>query len=274
MFADDTNLTATGKTVEEVERAMNGDLEYVKKWLLVNKLSLNVEKTEFLLFGSHYNIRTITAQPSIGIGHNCLKQVTHSKVLGVEVDQFLPWDKHVDSIAKKLMSGIGAIRRIREFVDRTAVHNAIVQPHFNYCSEVWDTLGEGLSKRLQKLQNRSARIITHMSNETPHQEALKALGWETHEIQRTKAKAKYMFRVVNGMALACLTYLFTRKQDVTNYSLRGSSTSRQLPLPETKSGKKSFSYDGAKVWNSIPQNLRNCKSVSSFKAEIANHIPF
>lgn len=48
-----------------------------------------------------------------------------------------------------------------------------------------DTLGKGLSKRLQKLQNRSARIITHTSNETPHQEALKALGWETHEIQRT-----------------------------------------------------------------------------------------
>ena len=277
LFADDTNLTATGKTVEEAERAMNGDLEYVKNWLLANKLSLNVAKTEFLLIGSHYNIRTITAQPNIGIGHNSLKQVTHSKVLGVEIDQFLSWDKHVDSIAKKLTSGIGAIRRIRVFVDRetlVAIHNAIVQPHFNYCSEVWDTLGEGLSKRLQKLQNRSARIITQMSNETPHQEALKALGWETLEIQRTKAKAKYMFRRVNGMAPACLTDLFTRKQDVTNYSLRGSSTSLQLPLPKTESGKKSFSYDGAKVWNSIPESLRNCKSVSSFKAEIATHTLF
>jgi len=40
------------------------------------------------------------------------------------------------------------------------------------------------------------------------------------------------------------------------------------------SGKKSFSYDGAKVWNSIPENLRNCKSVSSFKAEIATHSLF
>ena len=77
-----------------------------------------------------------------------------------------------------------------------------------------------------------------MSNETPHQEALKALGWETLEIQRTKAKAKYMFRVVNGMAPACLADLFTRKQDVANYSLRGSSTSLQLPLPKIESAKK------------------------------------
>ena len=95
--------------------------------------------------------------------------VTNSKVLCVEIDQFVSCDKHVDSIAKKPTSGIGAIRRIREFVDRetlVAVHNAIVQPYFNYCSEVWDILGEGLSKRMRKLQNRSARITTHMSNET------------------------------------------------------------------------------------------------------------
>ena len=211
---------------------MNGDLECVKKWLLANKLSLNVAKSEFLLIGSHYNIRTITAQLSITIGHNSLKQVTHSKLLCVEIDQFLSWDKHVDSIAKNLTSCIGAIRRIREFVDRetvVAVHNAILQPHFNYCSEVWDTFGEGLSKRLQKLQKKgSARIIIYMSNETPHQEPLKALGWEILEIQRSKAKTKYMFRVVNGMVPACLTDLFTRKQDVTNYSFRGSSTSLQL----------------------------------------------
>ena len=111
LFADDTNLTATGKTVEEVERAVNSDLEDVKKVLLANKMSLNVAKTEFLLMpiSSHYSILTITAQPSIGIGHNSLTQVTYSKVLGVEIDRFLSCDKHVDSIAKKLTSSIGAI---------------------------------------------------------------------------------------------------------------------------------------------------------------------
>ena len=83
-----------------------------------------------------------------------------------------------------------------------------------------------------------------------------------------------MFRVINGMAPAYLTDLFTWKQDVTNYSLRGSSTLLQLPLPKRERGKKSFSYDGAKVWNSIPENLCNCKSVSSFKAEIATQTLF
>jgi len=71
------------------------------------------------------------------------------------------------------------MRRIRDFVKRDtlgSIYNALVQPHFNYCSEVWDTLGEGLSNRLQKLQNRSARLIMNLSSDTPAIEALNALG--------------------------------------------------------------------------------------------------
>ena len=267
LFADDTNATVAGESLELIERAMNRDLVNIKTWLLANKLSLNVAKTEFLLIGSHYNIRKLDVQPDLRIGQTPLKQVFHSKVLGVEVDQYLSWDENIDVIAKKLTSGIGAIRRMRHFVDKKtliSVHNAIVQPYFDYCSEVWDTL----SKRLQKLQNRSARIISYMSNDTPSEEALNALDWEPLEKQRFKNKAKHMFKIFNHEAPKCLADLFTHKQDITNYNLRGSSTSLQLPLPRTTYGKKSFSYSGAKVWNSLPEKARNCASLTSFKNEI------
>ena len=56
LFADDTNLTASGENIEEVESAINGDLMCIKEWLLANKLSLNVAKTEFLLIGSHHKL--------------------------------------------------------------------------------------------------------------------------------------------------------------------------------------------------------------------------
>ncbi len=52
----------------------------------------------------------------------------------------------------------------------------LVRPHFDYCSEVWDTLGVGLSSRLQKQQNRAARIIMNMGYNTPGMEAINALG--------------------------------------------------------------------------------------------------
>ena len=58
-----------------------------------------------------------------------------------------------------------------------SIYNAIVQPYFNYCCEVWDVFNETQSKRLQKLQNRAARIVLNMSNEVDHSTALHALGW-------------------------------------------------------------------------------------------------
>ena len=107
-------------------------------------------------------------------------------MIGVEIDDKLSWNKHIDKVAKKVASGIGAIRKIRDFVDREtliSVYNALINPHFDYCSEVWDTMRVGLSNRLQKLQNRVARIIMNFSNDIPGPEAIKmkrsALSSET-----------------------------------------------------------------------------------------------
>jgi hypothetical protein len=114
-------------------------------------------------------LNNLDSQPSVNIGHDSIKQVRHSRVLGVEIDENLSWNKHIENVVKKVTSGIGAMRRIRDFVDRetlSSIYNALIRPHFDYCSEVWDTL-VGLSSRLKKLQNRAARIIMNLRYNTP-----------------------------------------------------------------------------------------------------------
>ena len=274
LFADDTNLTASGETIGEIEVAMNLDLECVKKWLISNKSSLNVAKTEFLLIGTRYKLNNTEMQPYIKIDNESIRQVFESKILGVKIDQFLSWDNHVDHIAKKISSGIAVIKRLKFIVDKDTlilVYNAIVKPHFDYCSEVWDTLGLCNSKRLQKLQNRAARVIMNMDNDVHHLEALSALNWDTLEIQRLKTKAKSMYKVLNDQAPVSLKSLFIKKSEITDYNLRGSTTSLQLPLPRTECLKRSFSYSGAKIWNSLPSELRESKSFFTFKRKIAAH---
>jgi hypothetical protein len=83
-----------------------------------NELSLNDAKTEFLLIGSHHKLNNLDSQPSVNIGHDSIKQVQHSTVLGVEIDENLSWNKHIENVVKNVTSGIGAMRRIRDFVDR------------------------------------------------------------------------------------------------------------------------------------------------------------
>lgn len=74
------------------------------------------------------------------------------------------------------------MRRIRDFVERdtlSSIYNALVRFHFDYCSEVCDILGIGLSIRLQKLQNRVARLVMNMKYDTPGIEAINALVGDT-----------------------------------------------------------------------------------------------
>jgi len=90
---------------------------------------------------------------------------------------------HIEKTAKKIVLGIGAIKRCRPFVNRTtleSVFNALVQPYFNYCSEVWGHCNKSLSNKLQKLQNWAARIITFSSYDTstdPLFEQLETVGY-------------------------------------------------------------------------------------------------
>ena len=80
-----------------------------------------------------------------------------------------------------------------------------------------------------------------------------------------------MFKVLNNMVSQSLTDLFTKKCDITNYDLRESSYSLQLPQPRTNNLKKSFSFDGAITWNSLLSKIRKCESLTELKGKIAAH---
>ena len=130
----------------------------------------------------------------------------HAKVLGIRIEQHLNWENHVELIASKISeigAEIGAIRKLKEFLNRdtlVSVYNSLIQPHFDYCCEVWDTLGQGLRDRLQKLQNRAARLIMNFKNE--HSQSILAcnsLGWISLQERRAQMKARLVSKTVNGL---------------------------------------------------------------------------
>ena len=57
------------------------------------------------------------------------------------------------------------------------IYNSLIQPHFDYCSVIWDNLAGGLGQKLQRLQNRAARIITGFDYYTRSSEILRSLNW-------------------------------------------------------------------------------------------------
>ena len=97
-----------------------------------------------------------------------INQSNRSKSLGLIIDENLSWKAHINEISKKASSGIGALKRVmpRPFLSmHTAIkiYKCLIEPHFDYCSAVWDGFTQQLSKKLQKLQNRA---ITKSSYDT------------------------------------------------------------------------------------------------------------
>ena len=210
MYADDTNLTVASPSSHEIEQKLNKDLENIGQWLKANRLSLNTTKTEFLLVASRQRSSQTTC-PVIQIGDTCVPRITSTKSLGLHIDEALSWSKHIEEISKKLSSAIGALKRARHYVPTSSLqimYNSFIQPIFDYCSVVWEGLGTELARKIQKLQNRAARIITFSNFDSSSDPLLEKLEWDRLSIRRTKLLATEMFKVYNNQAPEYLTEKF------------------------------------------------------------------
>ena len=139
LFADDTNMTRSAKTLTELKQALIPDLSNLSCWLKADKLSLNVAKTELMIIGSRQRLSVQNEDVEIRIDDQIIKKVEHTKSLGVTIDAQLTWCKHIDVICEIVSSAIGALKRVQPFIlKETAIqiYNALIVPHFNYCSSI------------------------------------------------------------------------------------------------------------------------------------------
>jgi len=267
MYADDTHLTYAGDNAEIIQLRLNQGLENVHNWLRVNKLTLNMTKTEFMLIRCRQRLSSLTESPTFAIINDFqVSQVTTAKSLGVTVDDRLDWSGHIEKVTKKVASGIAVIKRIRHFVPQATLHliyQALIQPHFDYCNIVWGNCGITLRNKVQTLQNRAARVLTYSNYDVDAGHLFKLLGWKNLACQQQIQRATMVCRSLHGSAPNYLSSKFERREIA--YNLRDSENKLNVPIPHTNYYKDSFSFCGAILWNSLPCNLREAESLGQLK---------
>jgi hypothetical protein len=118
----------------------------------------------------------------------------------ISIDENLKWDKLIEEILKKVGSGIAMLQRAKNFIPVSShqmIYNALIHPYFDYCSLPWDICGTQLLDKLQKFQNRTARIIAGASYEIESAVVLQTLGWETLKSRRQKMKSILLCKILN-----------------------------------------------------------------------------
>ena len=111
MFADGTNITFAASSMAELENVINSELRNLNCWLITNRLSLNIAKTEFMAIGSNQRLHALSNnQINIEIDGKSIKRVSQAKSLGLLIDEYLSWTKHIDEKSKTISSAIGALK--------------------------------------------------------------------------------------------------------------------------------------------------------------------
>ena len=233
--------------------------------------TINTTKTEFLLIGSRQRLSTLERNPIIEINKSPIKQVSTSKSLGVHIDGNLSWECHINEISRKIASGISVIKRIRYFLPFEIllnVYNSLVQPHFDYCNVVWGNCSKNPSSKLQKLQNHAARVLTFSNYDSSTSELFKNLKWSKLVHKRAVSKAIMMHSFVNNTAPEYLTSRSVRRCDLTSYNLKENEYKLAVPQPCTEFYKKSLSYSGSVLWNTLPLQVWQFTSPSVFEGKL------
>ena len=97
----------------------------------------------------------------IKINNSIIDQTNSFKLLGVEIDNNLTWNNHASQIAKRLSSKIGLLKRLQQTLPSHVIHK-LYAPLFlsqiDYCFTVWGNCSSQAFNRIQRLQNRAARV--------------------------------------------------------------------------------------------------------------------
>ena len=166
LYADDTALLVAGKTCNEIQNYLNHDLVNVTKWLDNNKLSLNVSKTKSMIIGTNQRLAKTTPL-ALKIDNQTIEQVQTFKYLGLWIDSNYKFKTHLDKTKHKIAHKVISLMRLKPYLTKKYRHlifNALISPHFDYASNIWSPTNASLLKPLERLYNKSAKVILGVQN--------------------------------------------------------------------------------------------------------------
>ena len=155
-FADDTTLFATGPNLTDLVCTINTELNHINTWINLNKLSLNVSKTNYMILSSARK-KYDPSNSVLHFGGQIIQRVESTKFIGVIIDDFLAWKLHIDHICCKASKGIGIIRKARQVLNGQSLltlYHALLKPHFTYCVMVWGITYKTHLQKLNVIQNK------------------------------------------------------------------------------------------------------------------------
>lgn len=270
IFADDTNLFIKGKDPDALMTSLNEELIKIANWTKINKLSLNTQKTKYIVFTRPRTQITIASQ--LRLNNDMISQLKEVKFLGVFIDNKLRWNIHISHICKKISKSIGIICKAKNVLDRATLRTlyfSFIHPHLTYAIEIWGKSANVHVNSILRLQKKALRIITSVNRyaeSAPIFHNLKILTvYQIYHLQTLL----FLYKFTNGI-LPSIFGDFFQKLNSTRET-RNDGLFR-IPLMKNTFSQRSLRYQGALIWNTHFNKLQYNISFTAFKKRAKQYI--
>ena len=236
LYADDTTLTSplcsfthgAQNDVSHVSLQINSELLKISDWLKVNKLSLNVDKTKFMIFHNYQRVTANEDIPDLQINGKMIERVSCFNFLGLTINEFMTCSSHSAKIANRISRTLRIMNRLKRYLPFSAMklmYDSLILSHLQFGITCW-----GFEwNRIFKLQKRALRIMTN-SKYNAHTEPL------FKELEMLKVKnifdvqcMKFWYKFVNKSLPEYFGKMFTFSNELYQIETRGQNQLHLFP---------------------------------------------
>lgn len=266
-YADDNSLSKFAETIKALIKALARDAENSIKWFKDNNMEANPTKFQGMI------VKPFTSKEDlpefIDVMDNKIKVEDDVKLLGATIDNKLKFDKHINIICRNASRQLNIMYRFKGIFDfnlRETIHNTFIMSNFNYCPIVWHFCSKTSTMKMEKLQERALRFLLN-DKTSSYGDLLKKCSSTTLHLKRLKSICTEVFKSLKGLNPKFMNDMFEEKE--IPYNLRDQHLLVQPKFKKITYGKNTFKYFGSHLWNLLPNDLKGCTSLDSFKDMIS-----
>jgi len=257
-------MTLLSCTQKSLEQTINDELAKISDWLLANKLSLNLKKSNFVIFRPYQ--KKLPFIPRIKIfdvttkSYTLLEMKNYVRYLGILIDSNLSWKEHINLVCQKVSKCTGIIARLRHFIPVNSlikIYNALIYPYLQYGICAWGFAAATHLNKALVIQKCAMRLIYF---KMPREHAIplfsqaKALPISFIHFRQL---CKLMWDISHDLAPTDICNNFSKISDIHGHRTRSATKSNfYIERSSTKVFQKSCQKLEADIWNSIPLHLR------------------
>jgi hypothetical protein len=265
LFADDSNLFVIADNYHDLSVITNNELCKISEWLYSNKLYVNYEKTNYMIFQTKSSNQNTSVCDKIVFGGHTINKISSTKYLGIIIDDKLNWVEHIKSLTNKVSSLIGIMYRNKNWLPSYCKRNiyfALVYSNLVYGIEVYGNATLSNLEPLIKKCNNLLRVLQNKPRRTHLFELYSNFTTLPVNLLFKLFTMKLIHRCLYDVSnVPCvISNLFTRGLTIHSHNTRQKNSF----ILQNTVYHKSISFYGPSMWSNLPLHLQDTTSLPSF----------